>query len=214
MKMLAWVLVAGAVTAGAQAPVDAVLRPYTACRFDDGLVVTEKSALPADVAGRTVMTIAGNRQVPLERGEKIAFAYPGGTRFANVTVEQLPTESFEQGKANLIANFDHILAGGDDGARNMPYALHPMLNGFEVHGLDRLKIDGATLGIYLLIDDKTRIVTTAYFLNQGPEKRKFATIEEYGALRDHFLNAYTKCVHAPPVVKKAVAKAPVKRKRR
>ncbi len=213
MKGLAWVLVAGALTASAQVQ---VLRPYASCRFDDGLVVAEKSALPADVAGRAVMTIAGPRQVPIERGELVTWTYPEGGPFATLRVEQLPAESYEQGKANLVGDFDHLLASGNEGARNMAYALHPMLNGFEVHGLDRTKIDGKNLGIYLLIDDAKRVVTTVYFLNQGPERRKFATIEEYGALREHFLNAYTNCVHAPVVSKAAVAPtkkaAPAKKK--
>jgi len=90
-----------------------------------------------------------------------------------------------------------FFAGGDDSARNMSFALRPHLNGFEVYGLDRKKLEGNTLGIYLLIDDRTHIVASVFFLNQEPQLRKFSTLAEYAALRDHFLDAYTSCIHAP-----------------
>jgi len=195
-RTLALCLLAAPVAVPAQ--VAPTLRPYTTCKFDDGLAVTDLSPLPPGVQGRTVDTLTGKARVPLLRGERIMFSYPETDFFANVKVEQLPPNAFEQGKKDLIANFDHILVSGNDGARNMTYALKPTLNGFEVHGLDRLKLEGSTLGIYLLIDDRTHIVATVYFLNQSPLMRKFSTLDEYAKLRDHFLNAYTSCVHAPP----------------
>jgi hypothetical protein len=190
------------------AQVNIALRPYTVCKFDDGLAVIEKSPLPPGVLGRTVDTIAGPRKVAILRGEQLTLGYPAKDPFAKIKVEQLPPDSFDHGKQDLIANFDHILAGGDDSGRNMTFAVHPMLNGFEVHGLDRKKIEGSTMGIYLLIDDHTHIVTTAYFENQGPVMRNFSTLDEYAALRDHFLNAYTSCVHAPHVAAPAAKPRP------
>jgi hypothetical protein len=50
------------------------------------------------------------------------------------------------------------------------------------------------LGLYLLLDDASRMVTTIYFLNQEPKDRSFQTIEEYRAMRDRFLATYTACV--------------------
>jgi hypothetical protein len=194
--------------AAAPAQVAKTLHPYTTCTFDDGLTVTSLSPLPRDVAGRTVDTLTGKANVALLRGAQVMFSYPGANFFANVKVEQLPAGSFDQGRKDLISNFDHILASGDDGVRNMTYALKPQLNGFEIHGLDRLKLDGKTLGIYLLIDDRAGIVTSVYFLNQEPTARKFSTIEEYAALRDHFLNAYTSCIHAPAAAAVAVPAKP------
>jgi hypothetical protein len=125
------------------------------------------------------------------------FSYPATDFFANVKVEQLPADGFAQGRKDLISNFDHILAGGDDSTRNLNYALHPRLNGFEIYGLDRNKLEGRTLGIYLLIDNRTHIVATVYFFNQDPSRRKFSSLSEFGQYRDHFLDAYTACVHAP-----------------
>jgi len=190
------------------------LRPYTTCTFDDGLTATETSPLPAAIQGRTVETLTGPRQVPILRGEHITFSYPSTSFFATVKVEQLPPDSFDQGKTDLISNFDHILAGGDDSARNMSFALRPHLNGFEVYGLDRKKLEGNTLGIYLLIDNRTHIIASVFFLNQEPKLRKFSTLAEYANLRDHFLDAYTSCVHAPYAAPAAAKSKPTARRRR
>ena len=169
-------------------------KAYTACHFDDGLEIIEVLPLPANVAGRTVETMHGTAHVPLLRGDRILFGYPGTEPFANVTVEQLPAGSFDESKADLISNFEQILSSSDS-IRN--YALKPTLNGFEIYGLDRPKLEPGALGVYLLIDDRTGIVTTVRFPNQEPDGRKFATIEEYTALRNHFLAAYTSCIHVP-----------------
>jgi hypothetical protein len=197
----------------ALAQLDPALHRYTTCKFDDGLTVAEASPLPAGVKGRTVETLAGFREVAILRGEHITFTYPGTDFFATVKVEQLPPASFDQGRKDLISNFDHILAGGDDSTRNMAFALRPRLNGFEVYGLDRKKLEGNTLGIYLLIDNRLHIVTSVFFLNQDPARRKFSTLAEYAALRDNFLEAYTSCVHAPYASSSPAKAAPAKRHR-
>jgi hypothetical protein len=202
-RALVLCLLTAPIAAFAQASL--ALRPYTACKFDDGLTTIESSQLPASIQGRTVETLTGPRPVSILRGEHITFSYPATNFFATVKVEQLPPDTFLQGKADLISNFDHILAGDDDSARNMSFALRPRLNGFEVYGLDRKKLEGNTLGIYLLIDNRTHIVASVFFLNQEPQLRKFSTLAEYATLRDHFLDAYSSCVHAPfatPTAKK------------
>ena len=181
----------------AAAQVDPALQRYTSCTFDDGLKPVETTHLPANIQGRTVETLTGPRQVPILRGEHITFSYPSTRFFATVKIEQLPPASFDQGKADLISNFDHILSGDDESARNMSFALRPSLNGFEVYGLDRKRLEGNTLGIYLLIDNRTHIVASVFFLNQEPQQRKFSNLGEYRSLRDHFLEAYTSCVHGP-----------------
>jgi hypothetical protein len=118
------------------------------------------------------------------------FAYPNEDFFANVKVELLPEAGYAESKKALIANFEYILASGDN-SRN--YKLKPVLNGFEVQGLDRQKREGGVLGIYLLFDDATRTVITIYFLNQEPPKR-FTTMDEYSVVRDQFLGDYTGCI--------------------
>jgi hypothetical protein len=187
-----------ALQAGAQSP--SVFRPYSACTFDDGLVLGEISVLPAGIRGRTVDTLTGPRQVDILGGEHISFSYPGTDFFATVKIEHLTPATFLQSKQYLISNFDHIIARGDDSKRNMTYVLRPRLNGFEIYGLDRVRLEGATLGIYLLFDNRTQIATTVYFVNAEPDKRKFSTLDQYAQLRDHFLDAYTSCIHAPHAI--------------
>jgi hypothetical protein len=201
-------------TLHATAQTPTTFRAYSGCTFDDGLIVGEISVLPAGIRGRTVETLTGPRQVDILGGEHISFSYPGTDFFATVKIEHLPPSSFLQGKKDLISNFDHIIARGDDSKRNMTYVLRPRLNGFEIYGLDRVRLEGAILGIYLLFDNRTQIVTTVYFVNADPDKRKFSTLDQYAQLRDHFLDAYTGCIHAPHAAKPATRKPVAKRNRR
>ena len=120
------------------------------------------------------------------------FAYPDKDFYANVKVEILPEKNYAETRQSLIDNFDYSLASGDGNTRN--YRLKPTLNDLNVRGLDRDKLEGGVLGLYLLIDDASRMVTTIYFLNQEPNNRNFQTIEEYRAMRDRFLATYTACV--------------------
>jgi len=119
------------------------------------------------------------------------FAYPGKEFYANVKVEILPEKDYAKTREILIDNFDHILASGGGTTRN--YGLKAMLNGLDARGLDREKLEGGVLGIYLLLDDTSRILTTIYFLNQEPEGRSFQTMEEYRVARDRFLDTYSAC---------------------
>lgn len=136
--------------------------------------------------------MSGPRQIPMVAGRRIMFAYPEKDFYANVKVEILPAENYAETRQFLIDNFDHLLASGET-ERN--YGLRPTLNGLDIRGMDRSKIEGGVLGTYLIFDDSNRTVSTIYFLNQDAEKRSFQTIEEYRKQRDHFLAAYTACAH-------------------
>jgi hypothetical protein len=63
------------------------------------------------------------------------------------------------------------------------------------------------------------IVASVFFLNQPAPTgedltpRKFTTLAEYANLRDHFLNAYTTCVHAPYATPTKPKTTPAKRRR-
>jgi hypothetical protein len=120
------------------------------------------------------------------------FAYPDRDFYANVKVEILPEKNYAETRQSLIDNFDYMLNSGDGNTRN--YALKPTLNGLDVRGLDRDKLEGGVLGVYLLLDDSSRMVTTIYFLNQEPKDRSFQTLEEYRAQRDRFLATFAACV--------------------
>jgi hypothetical protein len=121
----------------------------------------------------------------------VMFAYPDKDFYANVKVEILPEKNYAEARQFLIDDFDYTLASGDGSTRN--YGLKPKQNGFDVRGLDRDKLEGGVLGVYLLLDDSSRMVTTIYFLNQEPKDRSFQTMEEYRVMRDRFLATYTAC---------------------
>lgn len=141
------------------------------------------------IASREVETDSGSRQIDLEAGLRIMFAYPNTDFYANAKAELLPAANYAQLKQFLLENLQHLGQGNI-----MNTSLHSPLNGFEAHGLDREKLEGGVLGIYLLFDDSAHVATTIYMLNQEPQDRKFQTIEEYGHLRDRFLDAYTACI--------------------
>jgi hypothetical protein len=165
---------------------------YATCKFADGLMVVETSPLAPGVHTRTVQTSKGPRQVEMVEGRRVMFAYPDKDFYANVKVEILPEKNYAEIRQFLIDSFDYTLASGGGNTRN--YGLKPMLSGLDVRGLDRDKVEGGVLGLYLLLDDASRMVTTIYFLNQEPKDRSFQTIEEYRVMRDRFLVTYARCV--------------------
>lgn len=165
------------------------LQPYTSCRFADGLQVVDVTPLGPGITSREVDTDSGPREVDLEAGVRVMFAYPNTDFYANVKAELLPAGEYPQLKRYLLENFDHLAHGN-----KVNTALRSPLHGFEVHGLDREKLEGGVLGVYLLFDNSGHVVTTIYLLNQEPQARKFQTLSEYGELRDRFLAAYTACI--------------------
>lgn len=165
------------------------LGAYSNCAFADGLHIVQTDMLPQGVTSRPVETAAGERSVDLEAGMRIMFAYPGTDFFANVKAERLPAAEYPELKNVLMANFDFIARGN-----TVNTALHSPMHGLEAHGLDREKLEGGVLGIYLLFDDPSHTVTTIYLLNQEPQTRKFQSMDEYRTLRDRFLEAYTGCI--------------------
>ncbi len=154
----------------------------------------QKEPTPAGASGRTAVTLIGPKQVPILRGERLLFAYPGQSPFARVLVEQLPAKSFPDGKANLVSAFDKLIAGDNTVERN--YMLKPEINGFEAHGLDRKAIIGTVLGVYLLIDDAKQTVISIDFLNPPETERTYNSLQDYATLRDAFLTGYSSCVRA------------------
>ena len=165
---------------------------YTACKFSDGLAAVDISPLAEGIHERTVPTSNGPRQIPMVEGRRVMFAYPDKDFYANVKVEILAEKNYAETRQSLIDNFDYLLNSGNGNTRN--YGLKPKLNGLDVRGLDRDKLEGGVLGVYLLFDDTSRMVTTIYFLNQEPHDRSFQSLEEYRVQRDRFLAIYTTCV--------------------
>lgn len=174
------------------APVPKVLKPYTSCGFPDMLEIVGVSPLAPGVTARTVQTANGSQSIDMVAGERIMFAYPMTDYFANVKAELLPADEYAKLKQTLIDNLNYLDAqpNGPVRAEALPSGLH----GFDVHGNDRMKLQGGVLGMYLLFDDPSHVATTIYFLNQNAWQRKFQTMDEYQRLRDNFLRTYTGCI--------------------
>jgi hypothetical protein len=170
-------------------PGDTALTPYTSCQFSDGLQIVHIDPLAQGITTREVDTDSGPRQIDMQAGYRIMFAYPDTDFYANVKAELLPAANYSQLKQSLIDNFQYLAHGN-----TLNTGLHSPLNGFEIHGLDREKLEGGVLGIYLLFDEQAHVVITIYLLNQEPQYRKFQSMEEYRKLRDQFLNTYTACI--------------------
>jgi hypothetical protein len=84
-------------------------------------------------------------------GRRVMLAHPGKDYYANVKVEILPERDYAETRQTLVDNFDYMLATSKDSTRN--YELKPKLNGLDVRGLDRDKLEGGVLGIYVLLND-------------------------------------------------------------
>jgi hypothetical protein len=165
------------------------LRPYEACSFPDGLTVADVQPMPADIHDRPAKTKQGEKTIPLLAGRRISFAYPGAATYASVKVELLPPDNYALNKRYLLEDFDDIVAS-DKGV--VKSTRQPRLSAFNVVGLDRKEVTGTTLGIYMLMDDNTHVVSTIYLLN--PKQSNFKTIADYARQRDTFLYNYTRCI--------------------
>ena len=171
----------------------AALHDYQSCNFDDGLQIVKIDSLPSGPQERTITTLEGPKVVHMLDGRRILFAYGvSGNYFANVKPELLPDGTWATQK-NYLLDEVQAMQRADFNMRpntGLPGTMH----GLEVHGFDRIDLNGATLGFYLLFDDTRHIATSIYFLNQQPLTRRFQTIEEYRNLRTRFLTAYTGCI--------------------
>jgi hypothetical protein len=168
------------------------LKPYTHCIFPDGLEIVAVDSLAPGVKTRTVETAAGKKLVAMVAGARVMFAYPNTDFFANVKAERLPPPQYSGLKQILIENFDYLLASSPDFRVNHALGTFPRL--LDVRGMDRDKLEGGTLGFYLIFDDKKQVVVTIYFLNQEPQQRKFQSLDQYRRLRDQFLTRYASCI--------------------
>jgi hypothetical protein len=189
LRRLVAALMGITIAIAAHAQTDNGLSAYASCAFPDGLLIVQTDPLAPGAASRAVDTDHGVRQIDLEAGLRVMFAYPDTDFYANVKVERLPAARFDELHHALLENFDYMAHGN-----TVNTAMQSPMNGFEVHGLDRNNMEGGVLGVYLLFDPPAHTVTTIYFLNQDPPSRKFQTMDQYRALRDKFLSTYTGCI--------------------
>lgn len=175
------------------------LKPYTKCKADGGMKIREVDRLPAKADRfREVETDKGMEKVSLLDGYRVMFAFPDlPYYYANVKIERSAADSYEQDKAILVNQLKFFTTTKEP--TKMIFSDKTTLNGFEHYGLDRDKIDiGGVMGTHVFFYDSDQLVVTINFLNQSKaiflNNRRFETIEEYGELRDKFLNSYSQCL--------------------
>lgn len=180
-------------------PVDTseLFKPYLSCKSDDGLYVKEvKRRNKSGENYRTVKTAEGEKKVSVVDGYRVMFAYERARYyFANVKVELSKAEDYATDKETVIESLEY-LPFFENVPVKMVYRVKSDFNGYEVYGADMDMIDkGGIIGIYVIFSEADKVVVTVYFLNQGKEHRRFNNIEEFRALRDNFLNRYTRCIN-------------------
>lgn len=172
-----------------------LLKPYTFCTFDDGLRVVKYERLPkGEIYSRAAKTAAGEKEVTRIDSYRILVAYPGTDSFANIRPEKSRSDAYAQDKQNVIDELKYLISTGKE--METPEPIRAIYNGFESYGLNRRILEvGSTVGIYVLFHDADQTITTFYFFNAKPKKRKFQTIEEWRTLKENFLNNYTCCIN-------------------
>jgi hypothetical protein len=188
-----------AISAFAQTAKTDPLKPYTKCKAEGGMKIREVDRRPAKAElFREVQTEKGMQKVSVLDGYRVMFAFPDlPYYYANVKIEQSAADSYEQDKQILVDQLKYHTTTKE--LTKMIFTDKTALNGFEHYGLDRDKIDiGGVMGTHLLFYDSDHLVVTINFLNQSKaiflNNRRFETIEEYGEIRDKFLNSYSPCL--------------------
>jgi hypothetical protein len=172
---------------------DDSLKPFTSCDLDDGLKIVQVDRLPKDVKSRTVKTSKGDQKISLADGYRVMVAYNDDRDwFANIKAEKSITAEYEKDKERVIENLKWAASTSKELESQEPVKVS--FGEYEGYGTSKRTLIGNTLGIYVLFSDPDRTITTFYFINQNPKKKRFQTIEEWRVVRDGFLNTYTTCV--------------------
>ncbi len=186
-------LAAGCLLAGAAAagPAERVANALGACTWDDKLVATPVNKLPEAFKLRALQMANGVAQVSVVEGFRLSLAEPGKEIFANIKVEQSEPDKFEADRDAIVGNLRWILSTSKD--METPEPLLVSRNGFEGPMINRAAITGSTLALIDLFHEKQRLVLTIYLENAPPDKRSFATKEEWNGIRDRFFVALAGC---------------------
>jgi hypothetical protein len=172
---------------------DDSLKPFTTCELDNGLRIVQVDRLPKDVKSRTVTTSKGEQAVSLADGYRVMVAYNEHKDwFANIKAEKSITAEYEQDKELVIENLKWAASTSKEMESQEPAKIS--IAEYEGYGTSKRTLVGNMLGIYVLFSDVNHTITTLYFINQNPKRKRFQTIEEWRVLRDEFLKTYTICL--------------------
>lgn len=171
---------------------DDSLKPFTTCELDNGLRIVQVDRLPKNVKSRTVTTSKGEQAISLADGYRVMVAYNDDRDwFANIKAEKSVTTEYERDKESVIENLKWAASTSKDLESQEPVKVS--FGEYEGYGTSKRTLVGDMLGIYALFSDVNHTITTFYFINQNPKRKRFQTIEEWRVLRDEFLKTYTTC---------------------
>ena len=172
---------------------DDSLKPATTCELANGLKIAQVDRLPNDVKSRTVTTSKGDQVVSLADGYRVMVAYNDRKDwFANIKAEKSFTAEYERDKEAVLENLKWAASTSKEMESQEPVKIS--FGDYEGYATSKRTLVGNTLGIYVLFSDVDRTITTFYFINQNPKRKRFQTIEEWRVLRDEFLKTYTTCL--------------------
>jgi hypothetical protein len=172
---------------------DDSLKPFTTCELDNGLRIVQVDRLPKNVKSRTVTTSKGDQAISLADGYRVMVAYNDDRDwFANIKAEKSITTEYEQDKELVIEGLKWAASTSKDLESQEPVKVS--VGEYEGYGTSKRTLVGNMLGIYVLFSDANHTITTLYFINQNPKRKRFQTIEEWRVLRDEFLKTYTTCL--------------------
>lgn len=172
---------------------DDSLKPFTTCELDNGLRIVQVDRLPKDVKSRTVTTSKGDQPVSLADGYRVMVAYNDDRDwFANIKAEKSVTTEYERDKELVIENLKWAASTSKEMESQEPVKVS--IGEYEGYGTSKRTLVGNMLGIYVLFSDVNHTITTFYFINQNPKRKRFQNIEEWRVLRDEFLKTYTTCL--------------------
>lgn len=184
--------VSSAVAGGAQAgPAERVANAMTTCAWPDKLAPGKIVKLPEAFKIRAVQLANGSAQISIVEGYRFPLAEDSKEVFANIKIEQSEAEKFDADRDTIVANLRWILSTSKD--METPEPLLVSMNGFEGPMINRSTLNGATLALIALFNEKEKLVFTIYLENAPPEKRSFATKEEWNGMRDRLFAALTGC---------------------
>ena len=172
---------------------DDSLKPFTTCDLDNGLRIVQVDRLPKNVKSRTVTTSKGDQAISLADGYRVMVAYNDDRDwFVNIKAEKSVTTEYERDKEAVIENLKWAASTNKELESQDPVKLS--IGEYEGYGTSKRTLVGDMLGIYVLFSDVHHTITTFYFINQNPKRKRFQTIEEWRVLRDEFLKTYTTCL--------------------
>ena len=178
----------GAASAG---PAERVANAMSSCRWSDKLVVGTVAKLPEAFKLRAVQLPLGAAQISVVEGYRFPMAQEDKGVFANIKIEQSEPDKFDSDREAIIANLRWILSTSKE--METPEPLLVSMNGFEGPMINRAALSGSTLALIALFNEKEKLVITIYLENAAPEKRSFATKDEWNGMRDRLFSALTSC---------------------